>query len=153
MMRKLGEILKDSNQNRCCPMEDSRQATNGSGTHRHAEAPPRSSTSFEVNHRERSRAALSSAGWTNPTMPEADATSGARLPTGPQFRSVPDLTTVSHDTTMCASMFEPLNRSLETFITKLSKSTERGERSRRKLKKPKSYEETEVVLRRVRWLF
>ena len=27
-------------------------------------------------------------------------------------------------------MFEPLNRSLETFITKLSKSTERGEKSR-----------------------
>ena len=40
---------------------------------------------------------------------------------------------------MYASMFEPLNTSLETFITKLSKSTERGERSRRTLKKPKSY--------------
>ena len=38
-------------------------------------------------------------------------------------------------------MFEPLNRSLETFITKLSKSTERGERSRRTLKKPKSYKD------------
>ena len=35
---------------------------------------------------------------------------------------------------MYASMFELLNRSLETFITKLSKSTERGERSRRTLK-------------------
>ena len=42
---------------------------------------------------------------------------------------------------MYASMFEPLNRSPETFITKLSKSTERGERSRRTLKKPKSYKE------------
>ena len=42
---------------------------------------------------------------------------------------------------MNASMFEPLNRSLETFITKLSKSTERGERSRRTLKKPNSYED------------
>ena len=42
---------------------------------------------------------------------------------------------------MYASMFEPLNRSLETFITKLSKSTERGERSRRTLKKPKSYKD------------
>ena len=39
---------------------------------------------------------------------------------------------------MYASMFEPLNRSLETFITKLSESTEREERSRRTLKKPKS---------------
>ena len=42
---------------------------------------------------------------------------------------------------MYASMFEPLNRSLETIITKLSKSTGRGERSRRTLKKPKSYED------------
>ena len=42
---------------------------------------------------------------------------------------------------MYASMFEPLNRSLETFITKLSKSTERGEKSRRTLKKPKSYKD------------
>ena len=59
----------------------------------------------------------------------------------PQVRSVPDLTTVSQDTTMHASMFEPLNRSLDTFITKLSKSTERGEKSRRTLKKPKSYKD------------
>ena len=42
---------------------------------------------------------------------------------------------------MYASTFEPLNRSLETLITKLSKSTERGERSRRTLKKPKSYKD------------
>ena len=42
---------------------------------------------------------------------------------------------------MYASMLEPLNISLETFITKLSKSTERGERSRRTLTKPKSYKE------------
>ena len=40
---------------------------------------------------------------------------------------------------MYGSMFEPLNRSLEMFITKLSKSTAREERSRRSLKKPKSY--------------
>ena len=51
---------------------------------------------------------------------------------------MPDLTIVSQGTTIYASMFEPLNRSLEKFITKLSKSTERGERSRRTLKKPKS---------------
>ena len=42
---------------------------------------------------------------------------------------------------MYASMFEPLYRSLETFITKLSKSTERGERSKRTLKKPKLYKD------------
>ena len=64
-------------------------------------------------------------------MPGADATSVARLTMGPQVRSVPDLTTVSHDSTMYASMFEPLNRSLETFITKLSKSTESGERGQK----------------------
>ena len=77
----------------------------------------------------------------NPAPPEADATPETRLPTVPQVRSVPDLTTVSQDTTKYASMFEPLNRSLETFITKLSKSTERGERSRMTLKKPKSYKD------------
>ena len=54
-------------------------------------------------------------------------------------RSVPDLTNVPHCSTKYASIFEPLNRSLETFNTKLSKTTERGERSRRTLKKPKSY--------------
>ena len=42
---------------------------------------------------------------------------------------------------MYASMFEPLNRSLETFITKLSKSTERGEMSSRTPKKPESYKD------------
>ena len=64
-----------------------------------------------------------------------------QLPTVPQVRSVPDLNTVSQDATIYASMFEPLNRSLETFITKLSKSTEKGEKSRRTLKKPKSYKD------------
>ena len=42
---------------------------------------------------------------------------------------------------MYASMFEPLNRYLETSIAKLSKSTERRERSRRTLKKPKYYKD------------
>ena len=42
---------------------------------------------------------------------------------------------------MYASMFEPVKRSLEVFITKRSKSTERGERSIRTLKKPKSYKD------------
>ena len=75
-----------------------------------------------------------------PVPPEADATPETRMPTVPHVRSVPDLNTVSQDTRMYASMFEPLNRSLEIFITKLSKSTVRGERSRRTLK------------RRIRWL-
>ena len=66
------------------------------------------------------------------------APSRAHFPKVPHIRSVADLTTVSHDTTMYASMFEPLNRSFETFITKLSKSSERGERSRRTIKQPKS---------------
>ena len=85
-------------------------------------------SNYESKHRERPRAAPSRPGWTNPFPPEADATPETRLPTVPQDRSVPDLTTVSQDTTMYASMFEPLNRSLETIITKLSKSTERGDR-------------------------
>ena len=77
----------------------------------------------------------------NPVPPEADATSETRLTTVPRVRSVPDLTTVSQDTTVYASRFQPLNRPLETFITKLSKSTERGEKSRRTLKKPKSFKD------------
>ena len=39
---------------------------------------------------------------------------------------------------MYAPMFEPLNRYLETFITKLSKSKDIGVRSSRTLKRPKS---------------
>ena len=89
MICKLDEILKRTNLNRRRPMEDSRQATDGSGTHRHAEAPSRSRSSFEPNYRERPRAAPSRVGWRIPIMSEADATSGARLPTGPQVRSVP----------------------------------------------------------------
>ena len=100
MMRKLDEILRGSNrENRSNLMENSRQAADGSGTHSDAETLPRSRTSFEPNHRERPRAAPSSAGWTNPITPEADATSGARLSTGPHVRSVPDFTTISHDST------------------------------------------------------
>ena len=56
-----------------------------------------------------------------------------------QVRSVPDFTALSLDTTMYALIIELLNRFLETFITKSSKSTERGEKSRRALMKPKSY--------------
>ena len=139
MMRKLDAILNGSNwQERSNPRERSRHANDGNGTGSNARAQQGSRTNYEPRNKERPSEAPSRPGWTNPVPPEADATPETRLPTVPQVSSVPDLTTVSQDTTMYASMFEPLNRSLETFITKLSKSTERGERSRRTLKKPKS---------------
>ena len=142
MMRKLDEIVNGSNQEeRSAPRERSRQADDGNGARSYAEAQQNSRTNYEPKHRERPRATPSRTGWTNPVQPEADATPETRLPTVPQVRAVPDLTTVSQETTMYASMFEPLNRSLATFITKLSKSTERGERSRRTLKMPKSYKD------------
>ena len=142
VMRKLDAILNGSNwEERSNPRERSRRANDGDGTGSYARAQQSSTTNYEPRNRERPRAAPLRPGWTNPVLPEADATPETRLPTLPQVRSVPDLTTVSQDTTMYASMFEPLNRSLETFITKLSKSTERGERSRRTLKKPKSYKD------------
>ena len=142
MMRKLDAILNGSNWQECSnPRERSRHANDGDGTGSNARAQQGSRTNYEPRNKDRPRAAPSRPGWTNPVPPEADATPETRLPTVPQVSSVPDLTTVSQDTTMYASMFEPLNRSLETFITKLSKSTERGERSRRTLKKPKSYKD------------
>ena len=141
-MRKLDAILNGSNwQERSNPRERSRHANDGNGTGSNARAQQSSRMNYEPRNKERPRAAPSRPGWTNPVPAEADATPETRLPTVPQVSSVPDLTTVSQDTTMYASMFEPLNRSLETFITKLSKSTERGERSRRTLKKPKSYKD------------
>ena len=131
MMRKLDEILSSGKrENSHAPTDDSRQTTDGGAARGHAGAQPRCRTSFQSNHRERPRAAPSRASRTNPAPPEAEATSGAQAPTIPPVRSVPDLTTISQDTTMYASMFESLNRSLEAFITKLSKSTERGEMSR-----------------------
>ena len=142
MMRKLDEILNGSNrEERPSPREGSHQATERDGAHTYAGAQPGSRTKFESNRRERPRAAPSRPGLTNPVPPEADATSGTRLPTVSQARSVPDLTTVSQDTTMYGSMFEHLNRSFETFFTKLSKSTERGGKSRRTLKEPNSYKD------------
>ena len=142
MMRKLDAILNGGNwEERSNPRERSRLANDGDGTGSYARAQQSSRTNYEPRNRERPRAAPSRPGRTNPVPPEADATPETRLPTVPQVSSVPDMTTVSQDTTMYASMFEPLNRSLETFITKLSKSTERGERSRRTLKKPKSYKD------------
>ena len=147
MMRKLDEILNGSNREELFnPRERFRQANDGDGAGSYAGAQQSSRTNYESRNRERPRAAPSRPGWTNPVPPEADATPETRLPTVPQVKSVPDLTTISQHTTMYASMFEPLNRSLETFITKLSKSTERGERSRRTLKKQK------IIQRRVRRL-
>ena len=142
MMRKLDAILNGSSwQEHSNQRERSRHANDGDGTGSNARAQQGSRTNYESRNKKRPRAAPQRPGWTNPVPPEADATPETRLPTVPQVSSVPDLTTVSQDTTMYASMFEPLNRSLETFITKLSKSTERGERSRRTLKKPKSYKD------------
>ena len=142
MMRKLDEILNGSSRKeRFNPRERSRQANDGDGAGNYAGAQQNSRTNYESRNRERPRAAASRPGWTNPVPPVMVALPETRLPTVPQVRLVPDLTTVSQDTTMYGSMFEPLNRSLETFITKLSKSTERGERSRKTLKKPKSYKD------------
>ena len=142
IMRKLDEILNGSNrEERSNPRNCTGQANDADRARSHAGAHQSSRSNYESRNRARPRAAPSRPGWTNPVPPEAQAAPETRLPTVPQVSSVPDLTTVSQDTTMYASMFEPLNRSLETFITKLSKSTERGERSRRTLKKPKSYKD------------
>ena len=47
----------------------------------------------------------------------------------------------TQDTKMYASMFDPLNRSLEMFMSKLSKVTDTGERSRTTIKKTKLYKD------------
>ena len=43
----------------------------------------------------------------------------------------------SRDATSVATAFEPLNRSLENFLTRLSRTGERSEKSRRIFKKPR----------------
>ena len=40
-----------------------------------------------------------------------------------------------------ATAFAPLNRPLETFLTRLSRTTERSEKSRRVFKKPRCYKD------------
>ena len=103
MMRKLDEILSGSNrEERSNPRESSRQANDGDGTGNYAGAQQNSRANYESRNRERSRAAPSRPGWTNSVPPETDATPETRLPTVPQVRSVPDLTTVSQDMTMYA---------------------------------------------------
>ena len=47
----------------------------------------------------------------------------------------------SRDATAMATAFEPLNRSLETFMTRLSRTNERSEKSRRVFKKPNCYKD------------
>ena len=47
----------------------------------------------------------------------------------------------STDATAMATAFEPLNRSLETFLTRLSRTNERSEKSRRVFKKPRCYKD------------
>ena len=47
----------------------------------------------------------------------------------------------SRDATAMATAFEPLNRSLETFLTRLSRTNERSEKSRRVFKKPICYKD------------
>ena len=120
MMRKLDEILNGSNrEERSNAKSRTGQANDGDGARSHAGAHQSSRPNYESRNREQPRAAPSRPGWTNPVPLEAYATPETRLPTVPQVSLVSDLTTVSQDTTMYASMFEPLNRSLETFITKL----------------------------------
>ena len=147
MMRKFDAILNGSNwEERSNPRERSRHANDGDGTGSYARAQQSSRTNYEPRKRERPRAAPSRPGWTNPVPPEADATPETRLPTVPQVSSVSDLTTFSQDTSMYASMFEPMNRSLDTFITKLSKSTERGERLWRNRSRTKTSQTAALTL-------
>ena len=47
----------------------------------------------------------------------------------------------SRDAAVMATAFEPLNRSLETFLTRLFRTSERSEKSRRVFKKPKCYKD------------
>ena len=47
----------------------------------------------------------------------------------------------SRDATSMATAFEPLNRSLETFLTRLSRTNERSEKSRRVFRKPGCYKD------------
>ena len=47
----------------------------------------------------------------------------------------------SRDATAMATAFEPLNRFLETFLTRLSRTNERSEKSRRVFKKPRCYKD------------
>ena len=51
----------------------------------------------------------------------------------------------SRDDTAMATACEPLNRSLETFLTRLSRTNERSEKSRRVFGKPRCYKDESDV--------
>ena len=55
--------------------------------------------------------------------------------------SIGEQTRHSRDATSRATAIEPLNRSLETFLTRLSRTNERSEKSRRVFKKPRCYKD------------
>ena len=61
--------------------------------------------------------------------------------TEPQTRCEDTQAGHSRDATAMATAFEPLKRSLETFLTKLSRTNERSEKSRRVFKKPRCYKD------------
>ena len=61
--------------------------------------------------------------------------------TEPLTRCDDTQTGYSRDATAMATAFETLNRSLETFLTSLSRTNERSEKSRRVFKKPRYYKD------------
>ena len=61
--------------------------------------------------------------------------------TEPSTRSEDTQAGHSRGATAMATAFEPLNRSLETFLTRLSRTNERSEKSRRVFKKPRCYKD------------
>ena len=70
------------------------------------------------------------------------ASQGRNNPCDTDRRDVPNTEPVSGgDDTQAghSRAFEPLNRSLETFLTRLSRTNERSEKSRRVFKKPRCY--------------
>ena len=76
---------------------------------------------------------------------------GGNNPADPDRRDIPNTEPLSwgddtqagqsRDAKAMAKAFEPLNRSLETFLTRLSRTNERSEKSRRVLKKPRRYKD------------
>ena len=61
----------------------------------------------------------------------------------PEVLSRDNATQAGHSryATSMATAFEPLNRSLETFLTRLSGTNERSEKSRRVFKKPRCHKD------------
>ena len=59
----------------------------------------------------------------------------------PQTTDFNDQAGQSGDAKAMASAFEPLNRSLDTFLTRLPRTSERSEKSRRLFKKPRCYKD------------